>query len=42
MTSAKEKALLDELERTFGYSSFKSDLQRKAVTAVYQGKTLSE
>jgi hypothetical protein len=34
-----EESLLKELKSTFGYEGFKSDLQKKAVLAVYQGKT---
>ena len=30
--------LLKELARVFGYKTFKSELQREAVTAVYEGE----
>lgn len=33
-----ESALLGGLKSTFGYGTFKSDLQRKAVSAVYEGE----
>lgn len=29
--------VLNELKRTFGYETFKSDLQKRAVTAVSEG-----
>ena len=41
MAGSGEEVLLKELKQTFGYDEFKSDLQRKAVLAVFNGTSYS-
>lgn len=39
MAEGGGEALVNELKKAFGYDQFKSDLQKKAVTAVHNGIT---
>lgn len=37
MAEGGEEILAKELKKTFGHEQFKSDLQKRAVTAIYKG-----